>query len=135
MIAELVTYDAGRLSDHRVEHVERRHDALSVRVTLAEYDGGTYPRVSLATPSCWSSIGLRDDGPVRLEVFDDDAHNARSSAVYPPGKRWLRTTVDEELYRTIDEFVTYESMDYNTVGDVVREALNRFVDAEVLVDG
>lgn len=132
MIAELVAYDTGRYDDGRKERVERSHDVRSVSVRLTEdNDGKQYPRLHINTPSSARSVGMRQDGPVRLDIFDSQAHSARGSAVCGPEERWIRTVIDADLRRTIDEFVRYETLEYSTVGDVLRAALERFVDEEV----
>ena len=131
MIAELISYDSSRWGEGRIEQIERSHDVRSVEVTLAESDGEQYPRLSISTPSCYSSVGMREDGPVRLELFDEQAHDARGSAVCGPDERWVRTVVDADLRRSLDEFVRFESVEYDTLGDVLTEALERFHDAEV----
>jgi len=135
MIAELVSYDSGLSDDRRVEHLERMHDVRSVQVKLCQNgDGEAFPRVKINSPSSARSVALREDGETRLDVFAEQAHTARGSAVCGPEERWIRTTIDADLRRMIDEFVRYEALEYDTVGDVVREALVRFVEAEVSDD-
>jgi len=132
MIAELVSYDSGLSDSGRVEHLDRTHNVRSVQVRLCENgDGEAYPRVKINSPSSARSVALREDGKTRLDLYTDQAHDARGSAACGPEERWIRTTVDADLRRTIDEFVRYETQAYDTAGDVVREALERFVEAEV----
>jgi hypothetical protein len=80
------------------------------------------------------SVALREDAETRLDCYTEQAHDARGSAVCGPEERWIRTTIDADLRRTLDEFVRYETLAYDTVGDVLREALARFVEAEVSGD-
>jgi len=135
MIAELVTYDRGPSEAGRVEHVDRTHDVRSVQVRLCENgDGEAYPRVKINSPSTARSVALREDAKTRLDLYTDQAHAARGSAVCGPEERWIHTTVGADLRRTLDEFVRYETQAYDTAGDVVREALVRFVEAEVSDD-
>lgn len=130
MIAELVDYEPDDPDSWVSSRIERRQNVYSVSVVLAECDRGTYPRIGINTPSCYSSLSLRPDGPERLEVFSDDAHSARESSVCGPEERWLRTVIPEDLRRELDRFVNYEALGYTNNSDVVETALRRFLESE-----
>jgi hypothetical protein len=125
MILEIVTreHEEGNTVRNKDE-VERTHDVRSI--TLRPGPDGNY-RLGVDTPS--SSRGTSIDPEFEyIEIFDEDAHNARGSAVCGADETWVKTVVSEEKYAVLHGLAHYGSdMSLSTVGDVIRRALEEFI--------
>lgn len=131
MIAELLAHEGG---EHFPDSVRRQRDVRSVRVKLSQGpDGDVYPRVGINTPGGYSSIGLRPDGPFELELFDERVHDTRSGSTCGVDERWMRTTVPEQWKKAIFAIAHHrlEGPDLSTEGDVIRHALETYLEQHV----
>lgn len=128
MIAELLEHESD--SEHFPDRIARQHGVRSVKVMLAHGpDGEKYPRVGISTPGRYSSVGLREDGPTQLELFDEQVHDTRSGSTADVDERWIRTVVPSEWKSALFAIAHYrlEDPEIVTEGDVIRLAIETYL--------
>ena len=125
MILEIVTreYEEGNTVLNSDE-VERTHDVRSI--TLRPGPDGNY-RLGVDTPSSHRGTSIDPDAE-RIEIFDEDAHQARGSAVCGPDETWIRTVVPEERRALLHDIAHHgPDMSLGSVGDVLERAIDEFL--------
>lgn len=131
MYAEILKRPAGNGFDDQ-RRFERQTDVRSVTVSLSSnQDGDTYPRIGINSPSHHRSVGLREEGPVEIQLFDDDVHEARlRSSVCGPDEAWIQVVVNREYKRALHTVADYclDGSGLHTIGDVVQRAIEQYLE-------
>jgi hypothetical protein len=106
------------------DEVERTHNVRSIKLRAGP--DGTY-RLNVDTPRSGRGTSIDPDCEY-IEIFDDDAHRGRGSAVCGADETWQSTVLTEEQYALLHDIAHHDpDMTLATTGDVLERAIEEFL--------